>query len=249
MKPQRLQLPDGYALARYDELDSTNLEAGRRAKEGETGPLWIWARCQTAGRGRLGRHWVSEAGNLYASLLISLAPTDRPPDLSFVAALAVHSTAEDCLPPEARALLKLKWPNDLLLDSQKSAGILIEQAGTNRVAVGCGLNLGRVPQDGLRRPATGLKAYGSAVGPEGALEYLAEHMDRWLRTWRRDGFEAIRAAWLERAAGVGEMITANQETGSMHGQFTGLDENGALMLQLADGEITRILAADVELPS
>lgn len=247
MEPQRPQLPDGYDLAQFDELDSTNLEAGRRGKDGETGPLWIWAQSQTAGRGRLGRHWVSEPGNLYASLLISLDPGERAPDLSFIAALAAHTAAEACLPEQNRSLLTLKWPNDLLLNGEKTAGILIEQAGTNRVAIGCGLNLGRVPRDGLRRPATGLSAHGSQVGPEGALERLAAGMHRWLGVWRAEGFASIRAAWLERAAGVGKMITASQDTGTVQGLFTGLDENGALLLQQADGEIVRILAADVEL--
>ncbi|MCP5084463.1 MAG: biotin--[acetyl-CoA-carboxylase] ligase [Alphaproteobacteria bacterium] len=247
MEPQRPQLPEGYELARYGEVDSTNLEAARCAKSGDTGPLWIWADVQTAGRGRLGRTWVSEPGNLYASLLLSLDPGERAPDLSFIAALAVHSAAEACLPAESAANLKLKWPNDLLLNGEKSAGILIEQAGSGSVAIGCGLNLASVPVEDLRRPATGLALHGTDAKPQRAFEQLAITMDRWLKVWRREGFEHIRAAWLERAAGVGEMITASLEATTIEGRFSGLDPNGALLLEQADGEVTRILAADIEL--
>ncbi len=247
MEPQRPQLPDGYDLARFDALDSTNLEASRRAKAGENGPLWILANVQTAGRGRLGRSWVSEPGNLYASLLMSLEAGERAPDLSFIAALAVHSAAEACLTEDTQARLTLKWPNDLLIDGQKSAGILIEQAGTSSVAIGCGLNLGSVPREGLRRPATGLSLHGANTAPGEALEHLARVMDQWLNVWRREGFAAIRAAWLERGAGVGEMITASMDTETIQGRFQGLDDNGALLLERAGGEVTRILAADIEL--
>ena len=240
-------MPEGYALARYGEIDSTNLEAARRAKTGEQGPLWIWADLQTAGRGRLGRSWVSEPGNLYASLLISLISGERAPDLSFIAALAVHGAAEACLPAESAPKLKLKWPNDLLLNGEKSAGILIEQAGSGCVTIGCGLNLGNVPTEGLRRPATGLALHGATAHAQHAFEKLAVSMDGWLKVWRRDGFPPIRAAWLERAAGVGEIITASLETSTIEGRFSGLDENGALLLEQADGEVTRILAADIEL--
>ncbi len=240
-------MPAGYDLARFDEVDSTNLEAGRRAAAGENGPLWIWSTRQTAGRGRLGRSWVSEPGNLYATLLLRLEPGARAPDLSFIAALAVHGAAEACLPSGSDVELKLKWPNDLQLNGEKSAGVLIEQAGSSSVAIGCGLNLGAVPEDGLRRPATGLALHGANITPKGAFEQLARSMDIWLQAWRREGFSAIRTAWLERAAGVGETIIANLETKSLEGRFSGLDDNGALLLEQADGEVTRILAADIEL--
>ncbi|MEM8687190.1 MAG: biotin--[acetyl-CoA-carboxylase] ligase [Pseudomonadota bacterium] len=241
-------MPDGYDVAGFDQIDSTNLEAGRRASAGEHGPLWIWAAHQTAGRGRLGRSWVSEPGNLYATLLVTLDDGARAPDLSFIAALAVHAAAESCLPKRSTAQLRLKWPNDLLLNGEKSAGILIEGAGASRVAIGCGLNLGAVPHEDLRRPATGLALHGAEVTPREAFELLAQSMDRWLQIWRHQGFEPVRQAWLERAAGMGEMITASLDAEtSIKGRFSGLDETGALLLETPDGEVTRILAADIEL--
>ncbi len=240
-------LPDGYALAHFQEIDSTNLEACRLAEAGEHGPIWLWADLQLAGRGRLGRNWFSERGNLYASLLLPLKPGERPYELSFVAALAVFSAAYVCLPQAARKELALKWPNDLLLDEEKTAGILLEQAGSISVAIGCGVNLGNVPQEDLRRPATGLAVHGSTADASAALEHLAETMDHWIKVWRNQGFHAIRVAWLERAMGHGEIINVSQSDGVLTGRFTALDENGALLLELPSGEITRILAADIEL--
>lgn len=248
MDAERPRLPDGYDVAFYGQVDSTNLEAGRRANAGEVGPMWIWAEEQTAGRGRLGRSWISEPGNLYATLLLPLHDGARAPDLSFIAALAVHGTAEQSLPAGSPAELRLKWPNDLLLNGEKSAGILIEQAGGSSVVIGCGLNLGTVPSDNLRRPATGLALHGAEVTAKGAFERLAQNMDHWVQVWRRNGFEPIRQAWLERAAGVGEIISASLDaTKTIEGRFSGLDENGALLLEQANGEVTRILAADIEL--
>ncbi len=248
MDLRRPRLPDGYNVACFDQIDSTNLEAGRRAAAGEGGPLWIWAVHQAAGRGRLGRNWVSEPGNLYASLLLTVEHGARAPDLSFIAALAVHSVAETCLPKRGSAEVRLKWPNDLLLNGEKSAGILIEGAGASRVVIGCGLNLGTVPREDLRRPATGLALHGAEITPSEAFELLAQSMDRWLQIWRGEGFGPIRQAWLERAAGVGEMITASLDAEkTIEGRFSGLDEAGALLLETPDGEVTRILAADIEL--
>src|SRR5262249_32383687 len=115
----------GARLISLDEVGSTNAEAFARARAGERGPLWITARRQTAGRGRRGRGWVSERGNLYASLLLTdPAPPQRAAELSLVAALALH----DALAERANVLgprLKLKWPNDLLCDGAKLAGILV----------------------------------------------------------------------------------------------------------------------------
>ena len=136
-------LPEGFALAQFEEIDSTNQEAMRRAEQGEPGPMWITAELQTAGRGRLGRRWISERGNLYSTLLLPLKPGERASDLSFVTAIATCEAAAACLPENARSLLQLKWPNDLLMAGEKTAGILLEQAGSSSIAIGIGLNLGQ----------------------------------------------------------------------------------------------------------
>ena len=116
----------GYRLATHETLASTNAEALTLARGGERGPLWIVARQQTAGRGRRGNAWVSPPGNLYASLLlVDPAPAECAPELSFVAALALHDAILDRA-PDLRADLALKWPNDILCGGAKLAGILIE---------------------------------------------------------------------------------------------------------------------------
>src|SRR6476646_7487966 len=116
----------GVRLVAHEVLGSTNAEALSLARQGESGPLWVVADRQTAGRGRRGRAWISEPGNLYASLLLTdPAPAERWPQLSFVAALAVY----DAVIAVASAFaprLAIKWPNDLLLDGAKFAGVLIE---------------------------------------------------------------------------------------------------------------------------
>src|SRR5262245_61818354 len=116
----------GWRLIALDRTGSTNQEALRLARSGEAGPLWITAVEQTAGRGRRGRSWHSPPGNHYASLLLTdPGPADRAPQLSFVAALALHD-AVSALAPGLSSRLRFKWPNDLLLDGAKVAGILVE---------------------------------------------------------------------------------------------------------------------------
>ncbi len=249
MSDDRPDLPEGYALARFGDIDSTNLEAVRQAEHGESGPIWIWAERQLAGRGRMGRSWISERGNLYATLLLPLNAGERASDLSFVTVLSVCDAAKACLPEKAHAKLKLKWPNDLLLGGEKTAGILLEQAGSSSVAIGCGLNLGNVPSSGARRPATGLTLHGADVSASAALAHLALAMDHWLRVWRSSGFALIRQAWLERATGQGQDITVSQGGENLRGTFKTLDDVGALILELPDGREQKIFAADIELNS
>src|SRR5476651_2257276 len=108
----------------YETLGSTNAEALVRARAGERGLLWISAQTQSAGRGRRGNAWVSPAGNLYATLLLTEpSALETAPQLSFVAALALHDAIATCA-PQLGPLLKVKWPNDLLLGGAKVAGIL-----------------------------------------------------------------------------------------------------------------------------
>jgi BirA family biotin operon repressor/biotin-[acetyl-CoA-carboxylase] ligase len=229
----------GMGLIACDTLGSTNAEALARGRAGERGPLWITARAQIAGRGRRGRAWVSEPGNLFATLLLAdPAPPERAPQLSFVAALAVHD-AVAALAPAIAERLTLKWPNDVLLDGAKLAGILIEAEGTPLiVAVGIGINCRHHP-DGTDFPATDL---GGAVTAEALFEGLSDAMVRRLRDWQA-GFAAIRAAWLERAAG-GE-LRARLGTRELMGRFETLDQAGRLMLRLPDGRLEAIAAGEV----
>jgi len=233
----------GVRLIAHDSIGSTNSEARELALAGERGPIWIVAARQTAGRGRRGNSWVSERGNLYASLLLTeIAPTQQMAQLAFVVALAVHDAVAEVLPPGAP--LAVKWPNDVLLDGKKFAGILIESEGP-AVVIGIGVNCAHHP-DNTSYPATNLSAAGAAVSPEQLLQWLSAAMLRRLGQWSRGaGFAAIRADWLARAAGLGQEIRVRLPQRELSGLFQTLDETGRLVLRLADGGVETVSAGEV----
>ncbi|UXU75200.1 MULTISPECIES: biotin--[acetyl-CoA-carboxylase] ligase [unclassified Paracoccus (in: a-proteobacteria)] len=243
--------PQGVARHILARTDSTNAEALRLAPS-LSGPTWIMAREQLAGRGRRGRGWEMPAGNFAASLLT------RPPggalvaaQLSFVAALALHDALSACCGPAAR--LSIKWPNDVLLNAGKVAGILLESAGpggqVQAVAVGIGVNLAAAPaadavEPGALTPVSVLGETGHAVAPEDFLDLLAPAFAEWQGQLQAYGFGPIRNAWLARAARLGETIVARTGTAEARGIFEGIDDAGALILRSAAGRQT-IPAADV----
>ncbi|MDP3490114.1 MAG: biotin--[acetyl-CoA-carboxylase] ligase [Phenylobacterium sp.] len=235
-------------IAFYDELDSTNAEARRRAEAGESGPVWIAALRQTAGRGRRGRAWETGVGNLAATLLMT---TDRPAaeaaQLSFVAALAAADLADTCLPP---GLVSVKWPNDLLIAGRKAAGILVESGarldGRLWLAVGIGINLVSGPE-AAERPSSTFAEH-MAVDPptpQAALGVLADSFETWRSAWSAQGFPAIAEGWTHRAHGLGQACVARLPQETVEGVAEGMEPDGALRLRLADGQIRRITAGDV----
>lgn len=217
----------------YETLGSTNAEALARARAGERGALWISAEMQDAGRGRRGSTWTSAPGNLFATLLLSEpSPPAAAPQLSFVAALALHDAVAECA-PQVGPLLKVKWPNDLLLGGAKLAGILIE--GENdpafAVVIGFGVNCVAHPP-GTPYTATDLAEAGAVVAPAHLLQALAVAMQRRLTQWARgEGFAAIRADWLKRAAGLGNDIRVRLPEREFSGRFEGLDDAGHLLVR------------------
>ena len=224
----------------YDTLGSTNAEALARARAGESGPLWITAKSQSAGRGRRGSIWVSPPGNLYATLLLTdpSAP-EHAPQLSFVAALALHDAIAE-VAPQLGPLLKVKWPNDLLLSGKKLAGILIEgESGASfAVAIRVGVNCAAHPKD-TAYPATDLVAEGAPVKPDSVFAVLSVAMQRRLEQWNHGQcFAAVRADWLKRAAGLGEDIRVRLSERELAGRFQGLDDAGRLILEQANGVAT-----------
>lgn len=241
-------MPTVPPIEAYDELDSTNAEARRRAEAGEAGPVWITAALQTAGRGRRGRAWSTQRGNLAATLLTI---TDRPPaeaaQMSFVAALAACDLADACLGPGAA---RLKWPNDVLVHGRKAVGILVESGarpdGRLWLAVGIGVNLAHAPQD-VERPAAAFAEFMSGPPPEprAALEVLAQAFERWRTAWTTQGFAPIATGWSERATGIGQRCEARLPNRTLTGVAEGLDPDGALRLRLDDGGLERITAGDV----
>lgn len=242
----RNALPGGFDLVEFDEIDSTNAEALRRVAAGEACPLAIRAGRQTAGRGRRGSQWVSEPGNLYASLVVALPPQAKPGHLAFVSAVAVGAALRDLAP--GLSSLGYKWPNDLVVDRRKLAGILIEAAPDRRYVVGIGLNVGTAPQ-GLQPPAISLReAAEITISPKDVLSSVCAHFADWRDRWLREGFAPVRAAWVECAVGIGREIDVRLPDRSLRGVYAGIDENGVLLLDMADGSRCEISAGAVFFP-
>lgn len=232
----------------YAEINSTNAEARRRAEAGSPGPVWIMAGRQTAGRGRRGRSWSTETGNLAATLLTTTeVPAAEAAQLSFVAALAACDLAAACLGAGAA---RLKWPNDVLVHGRKAVGILVESGsradGGLWLAVGIGINLAHAPTD-TERPATAFAEHmaGPPPKPSDAMEVLATRFEAWRRLWAAQGFAPIAGAWTERAIGLGERCEARLPNRTLSGVAEGMDLDGALRLRLDDGALERITAGDV----
>ncbi len=233
------------------EVDSTLNEAARIAPTAQ-GPVWILAHHQTAARGRRGRAWANPKGNLAATLL--LRPEGSPEHAalrSFAAALALFDA---CVAVTGRASgLSLKWPNDVLLNGGKVAGILLESTGQGRgishLAVGIGVNLSQAPsaqaiEPGAVRPVSLLSETGADVTPEDFLTELAAAFAKYESQFVTYGFEPIRTAWLARAARLGEVITARTAASETVGTFETVDAGGNLVLNTAKGRVS-IPAADV----
>ncbi len=231
----------------FDEIDSTNAEARRRAEVGETGPVWFTAARQTAGRGRRGRSWETETGNLAATYLFT---TTKPPgeaaQVSFVAALAACDLATGL-----GLASTVKWPNDLLVSGRKAAGILVESgqvAAGLWVAIGIGINLKLAPErapDAAITPTSFRDEGVEPPSPREALARLDHALLHWLGVWDADGFPAIAGAWTIRAHGLGQTCTARLPAETVVGIAEGLDGDGALRLRLPDGTVRRITAGDV----
>ena len=240
--------PKGYALKTFTVIDSTNEEAKRLAGAGETGPIWISAARQTAGRGRRGRAWESPSGNMAATLMLRPHKTATEcAQLSFVTAVAVRDMLVEFAPGTE---IRVKWPNDVLAAGRKICGILLESTSQGGeapswLAIGVGVNLATHPGD-TEFPATSLTALGIKPPPaDAALLHLAAHFAKWYEVWLDTGFPEIRDAWLARAAGLGGRIRARLSHEEASGVFEGIDDSGALLLREHAGRVRAIPAGEV----
>ncbi len=227
-----------------DEVGSTNawaLAHGGRLADGQ----WVRARVQTAGRGRHGRAWAFHPGNLAASCVLRPRPGEGPPEQAgFVVALALFETCARRVPP---ARLMLKWPNDLMLDGGKLAGILLEREGEVVVA-GVGVNLAVAPAvEGRKTAALGNAMEGPPPSPDAFLEDLAAAVERWRMRRIARGFAAVRQAWLERAHAAGTRLETRVGAQQVAGRFEDLGEDGALLLLVDTGERLVVHAGEVHL--
>lgn len=243
-------LPPAYRLVALERVESTNDEARRLAEAGAEDGTLVWAREQTKGRGRQGREWSSPPGNLFMTLVLRPdGPPARAAQLSFLAALAVGDAVGSVAPPMIE--VRYKWPNDVLFNERKGAGILLESrtAGQDHLdwlLLGIGVNVASHPEQ-ARLPATSLRFEGmpSSVTAIDLLEAFSRHFMRWVDQWLAEGFEPIRQGWLRHAKGLGEIIEVRLPRDTLSGRFLDLDGSGALLLELPDGTRRKVTAGDV----
>jgi len=251
----------GYRLSGFDEIGSTSTEAARAAVSGDVGEIWFAALRQTAGRGRRGRAWETPTGNLAASLLIG--PGCDPAisaTLGFVAGVALNRALAATLP---RGLVKqgidgagsgssriaLKWPNDVLADGQKLAGILLEAHkrpdGGQAIVIGFGVNIVSAPE-GLPYPATSLRSLGVELTAEALFAALADEWVVAYEFWENGRNVAdILKLWRASAAGIGAEVAVNQDGGVVHGIFETIDDTGRLIVRADNDQRIAISAGDV----
>jgi BirA family transcriptional regulator, biotin operon repressor / biotin---[acetyl-CoA-carboxylase] ligase len=243
------QSKNSVRVLHFESLDSTNEEAFRALAAGRDTPLWIVADEQSRGRGRGGRWWQSPKGNLYATLLMHTGVSAAiATQLSFVAALATYDAVAANLPRPRSTQLTLKWPNDLLRDGAKLAGVLLEsvnapKGGSLAIVLGIGINVSKSPSL-TERPITSMGLEPSAV--TAVFETLVRSMEVWLALWQDGkGFAEIREAWLSRAHGLNGPVSVNLSGSAIRGKFRGIDAAGALMLETEPGVVVTVTAGDI----
>ncbi len=252
---------EGYRLEAHETVGSTNALALDRARAGDPGMLWIVSKRQESGRGRRGRIWETPQGNLAATLLmVDRHDLKNAATLGFVAGLAL-ADALNLVAPQARVdvgidgggkpgnRFELKWPNDVLADGAKLAGILLESHlltdGRLALAVGIGVNVVAHPAD-VPYPATSLARVGSTVTAEGLFVALSDSWTENARIWNGGaGLAAIRRLWLSRAAGLGAEVAVNLGGAVKRGIFETIDDDGRFVIRDERGAIVTIAAGDV----
>lgn len=240
------QLPSGYRLITYDIISSTMDEAKALAAAGAPEGTLVWAKAQSAGRGRQGRVWESEPGNLYLSLILRPhCPMNRAPEIGFVTSLALYDAIKEFLPESS---LILKWPNDLLVKNRKMAGIILEamppvSGQVDGLILGVGVNVSHCPADNqVRLPATCLAIErGESIGTLSVLEKFIQAFHKYLYIWRSEGFTPILQQWQKQTYPHGTRVSVGQ---SFEGRFVGLSEKGELLLELDDGKRQSLTAGD-----
>ncbi|KQW81679.1 biotin--[acetyl-CoA-carboxylase] ligase [Devosia sp. Root413D1] len=251
----------GYRLNGFDSVGSTSTEAARAAQAGDIGDVWFCALQQSAGRGRRGRPWQSPHGNLAASLLV--VPDVDPAiaaTLGFVAGVSLNQALAGIVPAGllrtgidgadmANGRIALKWPNDVLADGAKLAGILLEAHkrpdGSMAIVVGIGVNVVEAPE-GLPYPATSLRALGLDTSAETVFGALSDAWVDAVELWDRGrGVTQVLELWRRSAAGIGAEVAVNRDGDIVRGIFETIDESGRLIVRANDNSRIAITAGDV----
>ena len=237
----------GYGLVTHETIGSTSSDAMERLRAGEPGPVWVVSSHQTQGRGRRGSAWQTEPGNLAASLGLHMSADPAAiATLGFVAGLAlVRALDKSC---GSGVAFRLKWPNDVLANGAKLAGILLETETTGQaraVVIGIGVNVLHAPE-GLAYPTASLAGLGLPVRADELFSRLATEWVSCLGTWDQGrGFSAVRSSWLEHAAGLGEPASVRSGAHLTTGTIETIDQRGQLVLRSGAGGLQTISAGEV----
>ncbi|MBE7637589.1 biotin--[acetyl-CoA-carboxylase] ligase [Sneathiella sp. P13V-1] len=249
----RLDLPPFFSLTAYNEVDSTSIQAKRLAEEGAPSGQLVIAKSQNSGVGRRGRAWTSPKGNMYASLMIRpKCSSAEAAKLSFLVSVALYHSIRSLLPENVP--VSLKWPNDVLVDGKKVAGILLESksrpdGALDWLVIGTGVNINDYPKVTEGLPATALGLYGAEPEPTELISIYCTNFLHYYQIWVKNGFAPIRDEWLKYAVGVGNEVVARLPNEELHGIFSGLDKDGALILKQSNGAIKYISAGEVFFPA
>ena len=247
----RLDWLKSYNLLVFEDVDSTNSEALRMASSGVSGNFVIISNHQSGGRGSKGRAWKSIAGNLHVSILLeSISETKNHPQLSFLTANAVYEAIKELAKEKKKKLnIKLKWPNDILINDRKVGGILLESISRekkNYVIIGIGINIIEAPAK-VAFPATSLYDERLVLdSSDELLNYVISWFDKLYKQWIMDNnFYRVRKDWMKRAYNLNKTITVDDGNRKLCGIFKEINLDGALCLETNDGEIHNLAAGDV----
>ncbi len=238
-----MNLPPGYHHIQLDIIDSTNLEAKRLIQTGNiNAPLVITAKSQTYGKGRLNRHWVSEPGNLFVSIVMQTQEESGKSNINntllpFCTAIAIGNTLSKFI--NSKPLYK--WPNDVLVQEKKISGVLIETIN-KYIIIGIGINITTYPTQNTKLPATCLNEHTSRDIPlTEILESLVLNLDSKIKCNNSD----VINEWMQSAYGLGKKIFIQQGKKELSGIFSGIDVNGWLIFKNDKGRRNAVSFGDI----
>lgn len=228
-------------------IDSTQDKAKEYAQKGEEEGFVLQALEQSKGRGRHGKNWVSQKGNLYMSVILKPeCLVDESSQLAFVSALAVSDAIEGFL-PSGMVRKNLKWPNDVLVNNKKIAGILIEntlvRGRIEFVTLGIGLNVNVTPQ--IEKSVCLKDILDVEHNISEVRDSVLQCLARFYNMWKRDGFSEIRTLWLKQAYGIGQNLTVSLSENEIKGKFDGIDKNGWMIVTDKSGNQRNIKSGTI----
>lgn len=236
---------EGWKVHTYAQLPSTQDYVKELGEEGLPEGTVVQCLTQTKGRGRHGREWTSPMGGLYVSVLLRpQCAASVAGQLSFVVAVAVSAAIDEVIRKDHRKTLK--WPNDILIDGKKCAGILLESgmagAMVNWLAVGIGVNIMSAPEGAVCLQDV---CKGKQVPVHPFRDVALSHLKACYSHWKQHGFADIRESWLSQAHGLGQTIRARTGEKELSGLFKGIDESGVLLLETGEGILQSVAAAEI----